>query len=198
MNMKRKQTTRKILRILLSAVVCLAFGFGLYTWNATALAGNPMPMPFGVGVGVIVSGSMEPELSIDDVIVVKRASSYDVGDVVVFQHKASLVVHKIIAIEGNTVTTQGTANTVADDPISITDIKGTVWFHIDGLGGVISWMQSPLGTGAILLLAGILLIKSYSVENREERQKRDEVEELKKEIERIKGNSSGSDDSTPS
>ena len=192
--MKMKANTRKLLRILLSAVVCLAFGFGLYTCNAT-LAGNPMPMPFGLGVGVIVSGSMEPELSIDDVIVVKRASSFAVGDVVVFQHKNTLVVHKIIAIEGNTVTTQGTANTVADDPISITAIKGKVWFHVDGLGGVISWMQSPMGTGAILLVAGLLLVQSYTVERREETKQASEAEELKQEIERLKQAASHNDDS---
>lgn len=133
-----------------------------------------------------MSGSMEPTLSVDDVIVVRRASSYEVGDVVVFQQHGILVVHEVIAVEGNTLTTKGSANTVADEPISLGDIKGEVWFHLEGLGGVISWLRSPFGTLSILLLAGALLAFSYNAESREGQRRKQEVEDLKREIERMK------------
>ena len=111
-----KQTNPKkrgVGRILLILLIGVVFGFGVYTWLSSSVIGNQMPMPFGVGIGVVVTGSMEPELSIDDVIVVKSAPTYRVGDVVVYQQRNILVVHKIIAVDGTSVTTQGTANNVA-------------------------------------------------------------------------------------
>ena len=186
--MKSKSNAKKrgAVRLALIVLIGVVFGFGVYTWMSSAVLGNQMPMPFGVGVGVVVTGSMEPELSIDDVIVVRTASDYKVGDVVVYQSRNILVVHKIIAVDGTTVTTQGTANNVADDPIHVSDIKGKVWFHIDGAGTVVEWVRSPIGSILVLALAAFLLVKSYATENKETRQKQEALEEIRREIERLK------------
>ncbi|MBQ9151031.1 MAG: signal peptidase I [Clostridia bacterium] len=189
-------TRRGVLRIILAAVISLVFGFGLYTWNASAL-GNRMPMPFGIGVGVIMSGSMEPELSVDDVILVKTATAYEEGDVVVFQQKGELIVHKIILVEGTTVTTKGTANNVADEPISISAIKGKVVGHIGGLGGLITWIRSPLGTGLVLVVAVGLLAGSYASEKKQDAQKQETLEEIRREIERLKHTQDGTPAALP-
>ena len=187
-----KQTNPKkrgVGRILLILLIGVVFGFGVYTWLSSSVIGNQMPMPFGVGIGVVVTGSMEPELSIDDVIVVKSAPTYRVGDVVVYQQRNILVVHKIIAVDGTTVTTQGTANDVADAPIHVSDIKGKVWFHIDGAGAVLDWVRSPIGSIfslIVLAFAAWMLVKSYADENREAQAKREALEQIRREIEELK------------
>lgn len=186
MEQAKEKKLRGTLRIVLLVFISLVFGFGVYGWNAQSLTGNVMPMPFGIGVGVVMSGSMEPELSVDDVIVVKARDSYEVGDVVVFQQKNMLVVHKIVAIDGDTVTTQGTANDVADDPMDVSAIKGEVLFHVDGLGAVVTWIKSPLGTVLILAVAIFLLVRSYAVEKKEDVEKDERLDEIKREIERLK------------
>ncbi len=175
------------IRILLFAIISVVFGFGVYRWNAQSLTGNIMPMPFGIGVGVVMSGSMEPEISIDDVIVVIASKEYNVDDVVVFQQRNMLVVHKIIAKDGDTVTTQGTANDTADPPMDISNIKGKVLFHIDGLGAAVTWIKSPMGTVCFLALAATFLIWSYTSENKEKEEKNDTIEQIKREIEQLKG-----------
>ena len=43
-------------------------GINVYLWNASSLAGNAMPMPFGFGMAVVLSGSMEPVLSVNDLL----------------------------------------------------------------------------------------------------------------------------------
>ncbi len=186
--MKSKSNAKKrgAVRLALIVLIGVVFGFGAYTWLSSSVIGNQMPMPFGVGVGVVVTGSMEPELSIDDVIVVRTASDYKVGDVVVYQSRHILVVHKIIAVDGTTVTTQGTANNVADDPIHVSDIKGKVWFHIDGAGAVVEWVRSPIGSILVLALAAFLLVQSYADENKETRKKQEALDEIRREIERLK------------
>lgn len=184
-----KQTNPKkrgVGRILLILLIGVVFGFGVYTWLSSSVIGNQMPMPFGVGIGVVVTGSMEPELSIDDVIVVKSAPTYRVGDVVVYQQRNILVVHKIIAVDGTSVTTQGTANNVADAPIHVSAIKGRVWFHIDGAGRVVAWLRSPIGSLIVLAFAAWMLVKSYADENREAQAKREALEQIRREIEELK------------
>ena len=186
MKSKNNEKKRGAVRLTLIVLIGVVFGFGVYTWMSSALLGNQMPMPFGVGVGVVVTGSMEPELSVDDVIVVRTASDYKVGDVVVYQSRHILVVHKIIAVDGTTVTTQGTANDVADAPIHVSDIKGKVWFQIDGAGAVLDWVRSPIGSILVLALAVLLLVKSYATEDKGTRQKQEALDEIRREIERLK------------
>ena len=157
--MKEKlQKAQFAIRITLISFISVVLGFALYQWNALSLTGNVMPMPFGVGLGVVMSGSMEPELSVDDVIVVVEKKEYAVDEIVVFQQRNLLVVHKIIAIDEEWVITQGTANNTPDEPMKITEIKGVVLFHIDGLDEVITWLKSPFATFLILGVASSLLI----------------------------------------
>lgn len=185
---ERKKQLQGILRCVLLVIISVVFGFGIYRWNAQSLTGNIMPMPFGFGVGVVMSGSMEPELSVDDVIVVVEKDGYEIGDIVVFQQRNLLVVHKIIDIDGEMVTTQGTANNTADEPMHESAIKGIVWFHIDGLGGAVTWLKSPLGTVTVLALAVMLLLWSYSSEKKIKTEADEQLDEIRREIEKLKEN----------
>ena len=190
--MKKKSSIKigMILRWVLIAIISIAVGFSAYSWNAKSLANDALPMPLGVGVAVVLSGSMEPELSIDDVIFVVAARDYEIGDTVVFQNGSSLTVHKIIAKDGDVVTTQGTANNTPDDPIEIKYIKGKVLFSIDGLGKMVYVIRSPLVTLGIIVIAVILLIMSYQKERDEEQKSLDDI---RQEIEQLKSETSQKD-----
>ena len=183
---------RSIVRIVLMVLISVVFGFGLYSCNAQALSGDSMPMPFGVGAGVVMSGSMEPHLSVDDLIIVKKCDKYSVGDWVVFQQRNMLIVHEVISIdyELDEVVTQGSANDTPDDPMSIKYIKGKVVKHYNGLGNVINFLKSPLVAVAILAFAVFFLVKSYKGENEEKAQQNaeqeTEIERIKREIEQLK------------
>lgn len=186
MNEKLK-TAYLVVRLVLISFVSVVLGFALYQWNAQSLTGNVMPMPFGVGVGVVMSGSMEPDLSIDDVVIVVEQDEYEVGDVVVFQLKNELIVHEIIRFEGeNEVVTKGSANPSEDDPISIHALKGKVVQVFEGVGGLVKWIKSLEGTIIILALSGGLLVASYAVERNTKDEKDDKIEEIRKQIEALK------------
>ena len=51
-------------------------GFNVYLANAYGLVGNQLPMPFGYGAAVVLSGSMEPEFSEGDLILIKETKDY--------------------------------------------------------------------------------------------------------------------------
>jgi signal peptidase len=180
-----KNKKRLLMRGALALFISVVLGFGVYSWNAATLSGNVMPMPFGTGVAVVLSGSMEPELSIDDLVLVRQTNDYKLDDIVVFQDGRTLVVHKIIKVDGNMVTTKGTANNTEDSPIDVKYIKGEVVWSFPYIGAVVTLIKSPVVTVAMLAASVYLLIKSYKNERCEEEKALDEIrrqiEELKKE-----------------
>ena len=186
---KFKIDAKLVVRAILVVLISVVLGCGIYSMNAKLVTGDQMPMPLGIGVGVIMSGSMEPELSVDDVILVSKADDYAVGDTVVYQSHGMLIVHKIIAIDGETVITMGTANNVADDPINVSAIKGRVFTHFDGLGAIVDVIKSPLISVLILGLAAFLLVKSYTADKQEKAAKNTaELDAIRAEIAALKQN----------
>lgn len=180
---KIKINLNNLIRIILFIIISIVLGFSIYSWNAKSLSGNMLPMPFNLGSAIVLSGSMEPELSVDDLIFVSSKDEYFVGDVVVFQDEYSLIVHRIIKIEGEVVTTKGDANDSADPSIELKDIKGKVVGTIPGIGGFISVIKSPIGVICIIGISVILLILSYSKEKDEETEK---IKQIKEEIRKLK------------
>ena len=186
-----KQSSRQNFKLknwfrLLFLIICgLMIGFNVYLANANGLVGNQLPMPFGYGSAVVLSGSMEPEFSEGDLILIKETKDYKQNDIVVFQGGNNLIVHRIIDIDGETITTKGDANKTADEPINVSNIKGKVLFWIPFLGNVVSFLKTPLGTVCIITSAIALIEIPHRREKKkddEERQKIiEEIERLKKE-----------------
>lgn len=179
MKFNRKQFFRSLLLVFASVVL----GVNLYQWNAKSLMGNSLPMPFGYGAAVVLSGSMEPTIRIDDVILVARQEDYEVDDIVVYQSGSILVVHRIIELQPDTVITQGDANSAPDAPIRKEMIKGTVVGCISGVGGIARLLKSPWATG--ILVGGSLLLSEMAF-RREKKKDEDELEKIKAEIRRLK------------
>lgn len=177
------KTFKTIARILLILFVSLVVGFNLYSWNAKSLMGNQLPMPFGYGAAVVLTGSMEPAIMAEDLILVSAHEDYTVGDIVVYQSGRILVVHRIIRMEETTVITKGDANQAEDEPVALENIKGEVISVIPGLGTIARILKTPVAT--ILLLASAVLLMERSF--RKEKQKHaDDLEKIKEEIRRLK------------
>ena len=182
------KTVKNILRSLLLAVLASILGVNIYLFNAAKLTGDAMPMPFGVGVSVVLTGSMEPEFSAGDLIVVTEADEYVERDIIVFQTNKKAVVHRIVGFEGDMVITQGDANNVADEPIEKSAIKGKVRFSLPLLGYIVLFLKRPLGTLMVCAAAAALFIYPTIMEKRERQAKlaeiRQQIEEIKKQSEK--------------
>ena len=174
---------RSIIRISLLVLLAALIGLSVYSMNARMLGGNAVPMPFGFGLTVVLSGSMEPELSVDDLLVVVAQDSYEVGDVVVFQNQRTAVVHRIIAINGEEIITRGDANSSDDDPITLANIKGRVALAIPFVGYIVHLIKTPVGTLVLLGMAFWLLEASFKKEKAE---KKNELDAIRQEIEALK------------
>lgn len=180
---KPKFQFKSAFRWLLLILCGLILGVNVYLANANNLIGNQLPMPFGYGAAVVLSGSMEPEFSQGDLIVVTETDHYHDNDIVVFQDGSSLVVHRIINIDGETITTKGDANKTADEPINVSAVKGKVLFWIPFVGKVVEFLKTPVGTICIIAAAVALI----EIPRRNEKKKDDEEKQkILEEIERLK------------
>ena len=172
-----------ILRLVFLVAVSLILGINIYSWNAKSLTGNALPMPFGYGGAVVLSGSMEPAIKVDELIIVKTANSYEPGDVVVYQNGTILVVHRIMAMDGETVITRGDANNTNDDPVELSQVKGKVIAHIPHVGKAVRLLKTPLAT-VLLIAAAVLTVELPYQKDKEKKQ--EELERIKEEIRRLK------------
>ena len=169
-------------------VLCAAtLGVNLYLTNAQVLTGDQMPMPFGYGASVVLSGSMEPALSVGDLLIVRSAPAYQPGDVVVYQAERMAVVHRLLSTDGETAVTKGDANTAKDAPIAVTAIKGKVVSVIPLLGYPVWALKSPLGVistlGAAILLVELSFRREKTDKDAEQERIKAEIRALMKELE---------------
>ena len=180
-NMK-KYLRSSVGRYLILGLLALAIGVNVFILNASHLTGNAVPMPFGVGASVVLSGSMEPALSVGDLLVFCEHKHYEEGDVVVYQSGRTPVVHRIVELDGETVITRGDANNAPDEPFGTAMIKGKVIASIPVVGYLIWALKTPVGTILTLAAAVLLMEMSY----RKERQaKKNEQDKIKAEIRQL-------------
>lgn len=173
---------KNILRTCLLVFAGIVLGVNLYFWNAKSLMGNSLPMPFGYGAAVVLTGSMEPTIMEDDLIIVAASGDYAVGDVVVYQDGPMLVVHRVIKLEPDTVITQGDANNAPDAPVRKEMIKGEVIGSVPNAGGIVRLLKTPAAT--ITLIAGALLLSEMDY-RKSKKKDEDEMEKIKEEIRRL-------------
>jgi signal peptidase len=181
--MRSKGTIFGILRTLLIFLLALLLGTKLYTWNAASILGNSLPMPFGYGASVVLSGSMEPVLSVNDLVILKETQDVEIGDVIVYESGSELIIHRVQSVDGDTITTKGDANNIADEPFDRSHVRGKMIASFPAVGGLVRTLKTPAGTVVLLAAAFLLLELSYRRESVED----DEIREIKEEIRRLKG-----------
>ena len=116
----------------LPCVLLIAFFAGLLPFFPTAIA----------------TGSMEPEISVGDMVVVADwQRDLAEGDVIAYAHDGKTIVHRITEVvqqpESTAYITQGDANNAPDaDPVQPSQIEGKVVARIPALGWVSLWFHS--------------------------------------------------------
>ena len=180
---KKKQKLTALLRVLLMIFVGGILGLNLYIANARTIVGNQLPMPFGYGIANVLTGSMEPTFSPGTLLLVKETNSIEKGDIVVYQSGQSLVVHRVRALDGDLIITQGDANNAPDVPFFKDQVKGKVIAWLPHVGTIAELLRTPAAVLLILILAIYLVERSF----RKEKENDDkELDEIREEIRRLK------------
>ncbi len=182
-NKKKSKSGRLIFRLAILLILSIFIGTSIYALNARRIFHNAMPMPFGIGSSVVLSGSMEPTLSVNDLVFVHAQDNYEIGDVVVYQSGHSLVIHRIVEMRDDGYITKGDANNTDDGWISPEAVKGRMVFHIPFVGAAIRFLQTLPGALLVVALAAFLVNRSWTRERAEDDKS---LDQLKEEIRRLK------------
>ncbi len=185
--MTKTNKNKKILKTVgycVSAVLLCAVVYAV-AFTAVVKIKNPqgVAMPFGFGASFVLSGSMEPEISTDDLVFVKKPGELHVGDVVLYNTGESNVLHRITKIDGDIITTQGDANNTEDKPFSETAVLGVYTGKIPNGGKIIRFVTNPPFVMAVVFILMAVAFTWMFIEEKEEREK---INRIRAEIESIK------------
>ena len=149
----------KTAQVLITVLLAFLLVCNLYLIIMDRVIGVKHPTIFGYSIAVVASGSMEPALSVDDLILNHAQSSYKEDDIITFQNGDSLTTHRIVAITDEGYITQGDANNAADpDTVPPEAVIGRVVGAVPYFGSVLSALKTPLGM-VILMFTGLCIIE---------------------------------------
>ena len=125
---------------------------------------------------VVVNGnSMEPDFHRGDLVIVRAASTYRVGDIVTYRNAElkAFVIHRIIATEQDHYVFKGDNNSWIDTYHPIREeLIGKLWIHIPKLGKAMEWLRLPLNMGLTTGLLGGILMASIMIKPKRQRKAR--------------------------
>lgn len=140
----------------------------------------------GYRIFTVISGSMEPQYSVGDLLYVKDAdvNTIKVGDPITFLLNENLVVatHRVVRIdaENQHFYTKGDANQTEDsEPVHFNNVIGVPKFAIPKLGYVSDFVQNPPGM-YITIGVGVILVFIVFVPDMFKKEKDNEEDEVNK------------------
>ena len=126
---------------------------------------------------VMVDGiSMEPNYHAGDLVIVRRAQNYKVGEIVTYNDAQmnAHVIHRIIGTQQDRFIMKGDNNTWVDacQPTQA-EILGKLWLHLPKMGTAVRWVKTPLHMAFITGgLGGVLMLKDKDQKQKKRRKSR--------------------------
>lgn len=193
--------TRWIFKLFNAAAIALILASVFVLLSVVLTPAGQVPQVLGYSVFRVMTGSMEPEIRSDSLLVVKKIPPEDIapGDVISFfspdpMLEGAVNTHRVVRVEKENgriqFITKGDANVIEDTyPVDASALVGRAVFKSYGLGRVVSLLANPLVFGIIILLPLliILLMNLYrAVRIAADIAKKEEEEAVRKALEEIK------------
>ena len=183
---KNKRMTKKIFKYIILNILIILFIINLI------LSFEENTHILGIYMFNIVSGSMEPTLEINDVVIVQRCavSKLRKGDIITFQQEGRTISHRILDItqENGTIKfqTQGDNNEIPDsDKIEPGQVYGKVLFRVKKIGKIVNYIQNARGIISIVIFTIIVYIL---VSLRDKQKNSRKIKRKKYEIKKMRDN----------
>jgi len=160
----KKEKFNKILKVIVYPFIILIFSLVIYVGYMKYIKHENDVNIFGFRTYMVATGSMEPEYSVGDMIIIKETPKEKIkaGDVInyISENETDTITHRVIEVEekqGQTYyKTKGDNNNSEDpEPINYNQVQGVLVFKISKLGTIITKLLT--GTGITILFAFIIL-----------------------------------------
>ncbi len=172
----------KILSNIVTVILLLILAVIIYGRLSIMFTNNSYPNYFGYTMFEVSSGSMEPALSVNDIVVVKIGNDNLVKDDIItyINDKNEIITHRIVIVNSDTITVMGDANNTYDTPINRDQVVGKVIKIYPELG---VW-QKVITEPKILIVLFITLLAfdfAISYDGKEKEVKKTKSKKVKKE-----------------
>ena len=161
----------KVLKITVISILSIILVLNIYIMVQANLSPNKVPSVFGYKPFVLLSGSMESEISVGDLVFVKNVdvNTLKTNDIIAFRDNENLVTtHRIvdeIKIDNKRCfKTKGDSNNEEDEgTVCEKQIEGKYQGKIAKVGNIIIFIQKPLGFTVMMLSILIVCILIYFI-----------------------------------
>ena len=178
---KQKLKIQKVLKCLSIPVIVFILIISLYISYQKYIKKSTNIDLFGFKFYTVLTGSMEPEFNIGDLIIERKIEQEDihVGDIITYSlNNQNTVTHRVIKISQENgeilYETKGDNNNSPDEKlVKYSQIQGHIVFKIDKLGKIITEFVS--GIGMVVLLVIIIISYIHSSRSEEKRIAREDA-----------------------
>ena len=168
----------KLVIDLLTMLVFLLLAIVIFAEAKKMISSSSYFELFGYSVFNVATGSMEPTIKQNDVVLVKKQGKYNVDDIITFYDKKDFITHRIIYKKGDVVITKGDANNTKDVSIKTDVIVGKV-VKIFSNGGV--WLKVVKTPSIMIMIFVTLILFDFAFSFKGFKKKDDNKEVVKKE-----------------
>jgi signal peptidase I len=121
----------------------------------------PSSLGGSTSYAVVHGVSMEPRLHEGDLVLVRPASDYGVGDIVAYRNRdlGAVVLHRIVGIHDGRYVFEGDNNGFVDSyRPQKSELVGRRWLRVPGAGRLVVWLRVPRNAALLAALAALLLV----------------------------------------
>ena len=193
--------TRWIFKLFNAAAIALILVSVFVLLSVVLTPAGQVPQVLGYSVFRVMTGSMEPEIREDSLLVVQKTPPEDIapGDVISFfspdpMLEGAVNTHRVVRVEKENgriqFITKGDANVIEDTyPVDASALVGKAVFKSYWLGKAVSLLSNPLVFGTIILLPLVIILVMNlcrAVRIAADIAKKEEEEAVRKALEEIK------------
>ena len=163
---------KKAFSITINSIIWLAVAIGLVIAAGSVLQDEKGMAPWGTGLFVVETGSMQPTVKINNIVIVQRIAAENIkeNDILTYYEKGNnLTTHRAVSVDKINgeyyFTTKGDDNPDNDlDQVYYENVVGRVWFRVPGPMNILDFIKSPLFWGVTLPItagAAIIIVAAF-------------------------------------
>ena len=168
---KRKNIENRVnkgINIVIYSILIIIMAYNISLIMQSILKRDKTPSFLGIKTYVIISGSMEPNINIGDLVVAKKIKGeLQVGDIISYRKGHSVITHRISQKtedeNGEKIyKTKGDNNNTEDsEEIRKEDIEGKVIKVIPKIGNIMIILKNKVVATIVVIILSIYIYKNY-------------------------------------
>lgn len=124
----------RIIELIIQTILIIIIIINFISIVSVKILKNDFPVVFGYTFFSVLSGSMEPSISVGDEVIVKITDDVEINDVITFREDGAFVTHRLLDYQDGRYITKGDNNDSNDEPVYKGNVIGKVVLVIPFLG----------------------------------------------------------------